>query len=112
MKIIFFVSSRKYSRLVFPVCKAAVPTGIRGMCSFILCGFSKVPFLDPMLELGKRRQRGNKAKRLSVTPRAEVVLLLARLIVSKLICSCKPERSDAPMLLPTLSDEKDVSQCC
>lgn len=112
MKIIFVVSSRKYSRLVFPVCKAAAPSGIRGMCSFVLCGFSKVPFLDPTPELGKRRQRGNEAKSLAVTLRAEVVLLPARLIASKLICSCKRERSDAPMLLPTLSDEKDVSQCC
>lgn len=86
MKIIFIVSSPKYSRLVFPVCKAAAPRGIRGMCFFVLCGFSKVPFLDPAPELGKRRQRGNKAKRLSVTRHAEVVLICVRLIVSKLIC--------------------------
>lgn len=82
MKIIFVVSSHKYSRLVFPVCKAAAPSGIRGMCSFVLCGFRKVPFLDPTPELGKRRQRGNEAERLTVTPRAQVVLLCAHLFVS------------------------------
>lgn len=110
MKIIFVASSRKYSRLVFPVCKAAAPSGIPGMCSFVLCGFSKVPFLDPTLEPEKRRRRGNEAERLRVTPGAEVVLPRARLIVWKLICSCRPERSHAPVLLPTSSDGNDVSQ--
>lgn len=65
------------------------------MCSFVLCGFSKVLFL----ELGKRWQRGNEAK----SPRGEVFLLLARLIVPRLISSCKSERSDPPSLLPTSS---------
>lgn len=38
------------------------------MCSFVLCGFRKVPFLDLTLELEKRRQRGNEAKGLSLAP--------------------------------------------